>query len=196
MPPGFKEIPKATPAARPGYGQWRAESPTEETMNASLSIEHERLAEAARAQDAESIFDRAHVRRIELDLEYAGAVTPPEAWALVQQGAARLIDVRTAAEYTFVGRVPGSVNIEWHGHDPEPRKRFLEQLRAIAQEDEPLLLICRSAKRSDDAAFAAAEAGFKRVYNVLEGFEGQLDRNRQRGKIDGWRFRGLPWEQD
>jgi rhodanese-related sulfurtransferase len=164
-------------------------------MNADLPVERELLAAADRP-DAAAIFDRAHVRRIELDLDYAGAVTPPEAWALASQGAARLIDVRTAPEFKFVGRVPGSVNVEWHGHDPAPRKLFLQQLRAIVTEDEPVLLICRSAKRSDDAAFAAAEAGFTRVYNVLEGFEGQLDRNRQRGTIDGWRFRGLPWEQD
>lgn len=166
-------------------------------MNAALPLEYERLADAnAALEDAESIFDRAHLRRVELDLDYAGAVTPPEAWRLVRLGAARLIDVRTAPEFKFVGRVPGSVNIEWHGHDPAPRKLFLQRLREAVKEDEPVLLICRSAKRSDDAAFAAAEAGFKRVYNVLEGFEGQLDRNRQRGNIDGWRFRGLPWEQD
>lgn len=161
-------------------------------MNADLIEARERLADP----DVEAIFDRAHVRRIELDLDYAGAVTPPEAWALVSAGAARLVDVRTAPEFKFVGRVPGAVNVEWHGHDPGPRQQFLDQLRAVVDEDEPVVLICRSGLRSDAAAFAATEAGFKRVYNVLEGFEGQLNRDRQRGKLDGWRFHGLPWEQD
>lgn len=165
-------------------------------MNANAAVEHAAVAKTAAQAEVEAIFDRARVRRIELDLEYAGAVTPPEAWTLLQHGAAKLVDVRTAPEYQFVGHVPGSILIEWQGHDPVPRQRFLEQLRAVAATDEPILLICRSAKRSDDAAFAAAEAGFTRVYNVLEGFEGQRDHNRQRGKIDGWRFHGLPWEQD
>ncbi|MCS6945692.1 MAG: rhodanese-like domain-containing protein [Sutterellaceae bacterium] len=163
-------------------------------MHANATVERPDV--GATAAQVEAIFDRARVRRIELDLDYAGAVTPPEAWILLQHGAAKLVDVRTAAEYKFVGHVPGSIHIEWQGYDPVPRQRFLEQLRAVAALDEPILLICRSARRSDDAAFAAAEAGFTRVYNVLEGFEGQRDHNRQRGKIDGWRFHGLPWEQD
>lgn len=167
-------------------------------MSVGLLVEHEALAGVVEAhrEDAPAIFARAHLRRLELDLEYAGAVTPPEAWALVTQGAARLVDVRTAPEFKFVGRPLGAVNIEWHGYDAEPRNLFLQQLRTVTAPDEPVLLICRSGKRSNDAAVAAVEAGFTRVYNVLEGFEGQLDRNRQRGKIDGWRFHGLPWEQD
>jgi rhodanese-related sulfurtransferase len=142
------------------------------------------------------LFELAQVRRAELELDYAGAVTPPEAWQLVQQGAARLIDVRTAPEFKFVGRVPGTANVEWHGKDPGPRARFLELLRAAADRNEAVLLICRSGVRSHAAASVASAAGFTRVYNVLEGFEGQIDANRQRGKVNGWRFAGLPWEQD
>jgi rhodanese-related sulfurtransferase len=123
-------------------------------------------------------------------------VTPPEAWQLVQQKAAVLIDVRTAPEFKFVGRVPGTANVEWHGRDEAPRARFLELLRAAADREEAVLLICRSGVRSHAAASVAAAAGFGRVYNVLEGFEGQIDANRQRGKLNGWRFAGLPWEQD
>lgn len=142
------------------------------------------------------LFDVAAVRRIEFDLEYAGAVTPPEAWQLVESGAARMIDVRTAPEFKFVGRVPGAINIEWHGFDPQPRAAFLRALAQTAERGEPLLFICRSAVRSDSAAVAAAEAGFTRVYNVLEGFEGQLDARQQRGHLNGWRRAGLPWIQD
>jgi rhodanese-related sulfurtransferase len=110
--------------------------------------------------------------------------------------AAILIDVRTAAEFNFVGHVPGSTNIEWHGKDEGPRARFLEELREEVSPDAAVLLICRSGVRSHAAASAAAAAGFQRVYNVLEGFEGQIDAKRQRGKINGWRFAGLPWMQD
>lgn len=144
----------------------------------------------------EQIFDVAAVRRVELDLRYAGAVTPPEAWQLVRERAAALIDVRTAPEFKFVGRVPDSINVEWHGVDTLPRAVFLQQLHQIAKRDRPLLFLCRSAVRSHAAATAAQEAGFTRVYNVLEGFEGQIDAAQQRGKLNGWRRAGLPWIQD
>lgn len=145
---------------------------------------------------ADAIFDLAHTRKIELELPYAGAVTPVEAWTLFTQGKAKLVDVRTPPEFKFVGSVPGSVNVEWRGYDPQPLAVFLETLRRVASPSEPVLLLCRSAVRSDAAADAAAEAGYARVYNVLEGFEGQRNHNRRRGEIDGWRHRGLPWVQD
>jgi len=156
-------------------------------------------AEAVDAQAAltpSEIFELAQVRRAELGLDYAGAVTPPEAWQLVQQEAAILIDVRTSPEFRFVGRVPGSDNVEWHGKDEMPRARFLAILGTAVDPDEVVLLICRSGVRSHAAASAATAAGFTRVYNVLEGFEGQIDAVRQRGNINGWRRAGLPWEQD
>src|SRR5262245_13560243 len=75
-------------------------------------------------------FDLAEVRKAELGLDYAGAVTPAEAWALVQAQAATLIDVRTTPEFKFVGHVPGSANVEWHGKDEAPRASFVRALRA------------------------------------------------------------------
>jgi rhodanese-related sulfurtransferase len=166
-----------------------------------MAITHRDIAQAADEADAEplsadEIFDLAAVRRLEFDLEYAGAVTPPEAWQLLRQGAATIIDVRTSPEFKFVGRVPGSINIEWRGFDQLPRAAFIQSLGEGARRDTPLLFICRSAVRSDAAALAAAESGFRRVYNVLEGFEGDIDTNQQRGKINGWRRAGLPWVQD
>ncbi|HQR20925.1 MAG TPA: rhodanese-like domain-containing protein [Burkholderiaceae bacterium] len=151
------------------------------------------------AQDVlpvEAIFDLAETRRIELELPYAGAVTPVEAWRLVSQRAARLVDVRTPAEFRFVGSVPGSVNIEWRGTDVLPTAMFLDALRNKVDPTQPVLLLCRSAVRSDSAARAAAAAGFTRVYNVLEGFEGKRNHVGQRGQIDGWRWHHLPWVQD
>lgn len=146
--------------------------------------------------DPAIVFDRAAVRRLELQLPYAGAVTPPEAWALLHTGAVQLVDVRTAPEFKFVGRVPETRNVEWHGADAEPRAKFLRELRAVANADAPLLLLCRSGVRSHAAAKAATDAGFVAVYNVLEGFEGQIDTCEQRGHINGWRWHGLPWVQD
>lgn len=150
----------------------------------------------AAAASADVIFDTATVRRAALDLDYDGAVTPREAWALVQARAAVLIDVRTAEEFKFVGRVPGAVNVPWHGTERGALARFFEGLRPYVLAARPLLLICRSGVRSHAAASAVHAKGIKRVYNVLEGFEGQIDQRRQRGHIDGWRYHGLPWVQD
>jgi len=156
----------------------------------------EQAAEPQTVATRDELLDLARVRRTELGLSYAGAVTPPEAWQLFQQQAATLIDVRTAPEFKFVGHVPGSSNVEWHGRDEGPRTRFLQSLREAAAPDAVVLLICRSGVRSHAAAAVAAAAGFGHVYNVLEGFEGQIDASRQRGKINGWRRAGLPWVQD
>jgi rhodanese-related sulfurtransferase len=160
-----------------------------------VQVDHATLDEAALSDD-EAIFARAGQRRVELELGYAGAVTPPEAWALARRGAAQLIDVRTAPEFKFVGRVPDSPNVEWHGSDPQAAAAFARGLHAVARADKPLLLICRSGVRSHAAAAVATAAGFGRSYNVLEGFEGQIDVGQQRGRINGWRWHGLPWVQD
>jgi len=144
----------------------------------------------------DAIFDLAETRRIQWSLPYSGAVTPPEAWQLFSEGRARLVDVRTPAEFKFVGSVPGSVNIEWRGADILPTAMFLSSLRQVARQSETVLLLCRSAVRSHSAATAAAKAGYSRVYNVLEGFEGQRNLDGHRSETDGWRRHGLPWLQD
>jgi len=142
------------------------------------------------------IFEQAARRREALALPYAGAVTPLEAWALVQWGAAVLVDVRTAAELKYVGRVPGAVHIEWSGGDPTRRAAFARALCAAVPADTPTVLLCRSAVRSHHAAAAAHEQGLSAVYNILEGFEGKIDERQQRGHLNGWRKHGLPWVQD
>jgi rhodanese-related sulfurtransferase len=144
----------------------------------------------------DAILDLADTRRIEMELPYAGAVTPVEAWTLVSQRQARLVDVRTPSEFKFVGAVPDSVNVEWRGADILPSAMFVSTLLHVARKPEPVLLLCRSGVRSHSAARAAAAAGFTRVYNVLEGFEGQRSIAGRRGEIDGWRRHGLPWTQD
>ena len=133
-------------------------------------------------------------------LAYAGGVDPATAWALVQAGEAVLVDVRSAEERTFVGQVPGSLHVAWATGTALTRNpRFVRELEARLAphggKEAVALLLCRSGKRSVLAAEAAAKAGFSHVFNVLEGFEGELDAKHQRGHGDGWRFQGLPWSQ-
>lgn len=130
-------------------------------------------------------------------LPYAGSVTPQDAWALFQSGEAVLIDVRTAEERRFVGHVPETKHVAWMtGLSLSRNPRFVKELEAKAGKDDVVLLLCRSGKRSAAAAEAAAKAGFKNVFNILQGFEGDLDEQERRGSFNGWRHAGLPWIQD
>ena len=144
-----------------------------------------------------AVLDRVRQEARSAGLPFAGSVPPLEAWALVQSGGAVLVDVRSAEERTFVGQVPGSRHVAWAtGTSLTRNPRFVRELEAKVRKDEPVLLLCRSGKRSALAAEAATKAGFASVFNVLEGFEGELDGRQRRGTSDGWRFRGLPWIQD
>jgi rhodanese-related sulfurtransferase len=148
------------------------------------------------AESTEAILERARQRGRELGLPYAGAVTPAEAWALHRSGAAKFIDVRTAPEYEYVGRVPDTQLVEWRRFgENQPNPQFLQQLAAAAKPDTPVLFLCRSAARSHNAAAVATQAGYKAAFNILEGFEGDLDAEGHRNTRSGWRFRGLPWVQ-
>ena len=130
-------------------------------------------------------------------LPFHGQVPPELAWALFEAGDARLVDVRTAEERKFVGHVPGSVHVAWAtGTGMTRNPRFVKELEAKVGKQAVILLLCRSGKRSAAAAEAAARAGFGSVFNVLEGFEGELDADTRRGGLGGWRFHGLPWVQD
>jgi rhodanese-related sulfurtransferase len=142
------------------------------------------------------IFEKAAERARALGLAYAGAVTPQEAWTLKQSGAADIVDVRTKAEYEYVGRIPSTTLVEWRRlGDSQPNPRFMEELAAQYGRERPLLFLCRSAVRSHNAAALAATHGYEHAYNILEGFEGDLDPQGHRGMLGGWRKAGLPWEQ-
>jgi rhodanese-related sulfurtransferase len=144
----------------------------------------------------DAILQRARARGRELGLPYAGAVTPPEAWALQKAGAAQLVDVRTAAEFEYVGRVPDTPLVEWRKlGDPGANPAFLEQLAAVAKPETPVMFLCRSGARSHNAAMLATRAGYREAFNILEGFEGELDGERHRGQQGGWRHHKLPWIQ-
>lgn len=132
------------------------------------------------------------------DAPVPATVTPQEAWALFSSGQALLVDVRTPEEMKFVGHVPGSLNVPWAtGTSLTRNPRFARELEAkVRDKTQRVLLLCRSGKRSALALDVALKAGFTRISNISEGFEGELDEHQQRGRQDGWRFHGLPWAQD
>ncbi len=145
----------------------------------------------------EALLERARERSRIYGAPFAGLIYPPEAWALVRSGAAVLIDVRSPEELKFVGRVPDVPHVAWRsGADMAPNPQFVEQVQAIAPKDAVVLLLCRSGIRSAAAAEALTQAGFANAFNVLEGFEGEIDKHQQRGTYNGWRYHGLPWIQD
>ncbi|MCL2656252.1 MAG: rhodanese-like domain-containing protein [Betaproteobacteria bacterium] len=143
------------------------------------------------------LFELARVRSEAAGWDYAGALTPQEAHEVLQLApGAMLVDVRNHAELEWVGRVPDAVEIEWKtwpggGLNPD----FEAQLKRQVDPEAVVLFLCRSGGRSHNAALLARKLGYTSVYNVLEGFEGDLDARSQRGHIGGWRHAGLPWSQ-
>ena len=149
--------------------------------------------------DSNDILATAQQRAQAEQLPYAGAVTPAEAYALLQANPGiKLIDVRTDAERDWVGRVviapEQHLAVQWSlypGGTPNPD--FLPQLQQLAQPDEVLLFLCRSAARSKNAARLATENGYRYCFDILEGFEGPKDRAGHRKTVNGWCHAGLPW---
>jgi rhodanese-related sulfurtransferase len=143
------------------------------------------------------VLERARRHAQDAALPFAGSLTPQETHDLLVAGEVVLVDVRSAEERKFVGLVPGSVHVAWAtGTSLTRNPRFVRELEAKVGKAAAVMLLCRSGKRSALAAEAATKAGFTQVFNMLEGFEGELDAAGQRGHADGWRFRGLPWVQD
>ena len=126
---------------------------------------------------------------------YAGDVSPQTAWQWHVRGEAVLVDVRTDAERAWVGFVPGAVALAWkQWPGMTMNERFDESLKAAVPAGKKVVLLCRSGVRSIAAAQRATELGLE-AYNILEGFEGNPDDQAQRGRLGGWRFHGLPWQQ-
>jgi len=140
------------------------------------------------------------------DMGYAGDVTAAEAWRVLKENPrAMLIDVRTKAEWTFVG-LPDlahlgkqPVLIEWVSQPDMTRNPDFEGHAAEALSraggDVPVFFLCRSGARSKAAAIAMTERGYSACYNVENGFEGDLDADRHRGRKNGWKVAGIPWVQ-
>lgn len=145
------------------------------------------------------LLEAARQRGHAAQMPYAGAVTPQEAYALLQADARiKLVDVRTHAECDWIGtvRIPEQqhAKVQWNlypGGKPNPD--FLVELANIAGKDEVLLFLCRSGVRSQHAAKLATENGYAQCFNILEGFEGDKDSEGHRKTVCGWCKAGLPW---
>jgi rhodanese-related sulfurtransferase len=135
---------------------------------------------------------------------YAGDISPKQAWEMLAGNPkAVLVDVRTPAEWSYVG-VPDLRSV---GKQPlfvpwlffpsmDVNPQFAEHLEGTGLDrDAPLLFLCRSGARSRAAAMAMTARGFTSCYNVATGFEGDPDQGRHRGTISGWKADGLDWIQ-
>lgn len=125
-------------------------------------------------------------------------LTPQQAWDLLQQNVSTvLVDVRSQMEYAYVGHPVGAVHIPWKEAPAwELNPNFVADVKKLVpNNDAPILLLCRSGQRSLSAAKALEDAGYQRLINIIDGFEGPLDANKHRNNLGGWRFCGLPWEQ-
>jgi rhodanese-related sulfurtransferase len=125
---------------------------------------------------------------------------PKQAYEFLQNAAdALLIDCRSEMEYLFVGHPVGALHAAWNdGPDWEINPHFVGQVKKLAGTNHamrPIVLICRSGNRSQEAGAELERHGFTRVFNVLHGFEGELNEKHQRNHATGWRHDGLPWEQ-
>lgn len=133
-------------------------------------------------------------------------ITPKTAWQMLQDDPrALLVDIRSSMEYLFVGHPNGAVHVPWIDEpDWDVNPHFVTDIRklllggVVCESDEgcaPVILICRSGKRSLEAGRKLLEAGLSSVYHVEDGFEGELDEHHHRSTLGGWRHDGLPWEQ-
>ena len=133
-------------------------------------------------------------------------ISSRQAWQLIQDDPrVLLIDVRSNMEFLFIGHPIGAISIPWIDEPEwiinphfaaEVRKLILGGLDHRSEgHNVPIVLICRSGKRSLEAGELLLKEGFHDVYNIAEGFEGELDEHHHRSTLAGWRFDGLPWEQ-
>ncbi|MBI3777010.1 MAG: rhodanese-like domain-containing protein [Gammaproteobacteria bacterium] len=133
-------------------------------------------------------------------------LAPKQAYELLQKNPrAVLIDVRSSMEFLFVGHPKGAIHVPWIDEpDWKINPHFASQVRQVmlggisaheGQSSAPVVLICRSGKRSLEAGELLIKEGFADIYHITEGFEGELDETHHRSTQGGWRFHGLPWEQ-
>ncbi len=138
-------------------------------------------------------------------MSYAGDLKPTDAWKLLAEDKkAQLVDVRTRPEWMFVG-VPDLNSLgkrtmlqSWQNFPAmDVDANFTATVaQQIPDREAPILFLCRSGARSRAAAAAMTQQGYRKCYNVAEGFEGNLDGERHRGKVGGWKAAGLPWAQE
>jgi rhodanese-related sulfurtransferase len=137
-------------------------------------------------------------------LDYAGDISATEAWdRLKNDPHAQLLDVRTVAEWNFVG-LPDLSGlgrrvhcVEWQSFPSGSRNPgfVVEASQALDDPKAPVMVICRSGARSRAAAIALTQAGFTQAFNIAGGFEGDTDEEGHRGHVNGWKACDLPWRQ-
>jgi len=141
-----------------------------------------------------------------MDITELHDVSPKDAHHMINKDPrAILIDIRSSMEYLFVGHPVGAVHVPWIDEpDWEVNPHFVAEVRklmlggAVCATEEgcaPIILICRSGKRSQEAGKLLISEGLTNIYHIDEGFEGDLNESHQRSSIGGWRFHDLPWEQ-
>jgi len=140
-----------------------------------------------------------------LEHDQLNHLTPEEAFDILQDvPSALLIDIRSNMEFLFVGHPEGALHVPWIDEpDWDVNPNFVKEVRQLmlggvcdqGEGTPPIILICRSGKRSVDAGNVLLDAGFHNVCHIDEGFEGDRDNEHHRSSIGGWRFRGLPWQQ-
>ena len=142
---------------------------------------------------------------------YAGDLSPRAAWQLLEnEKDAVLVDVRSRAEWTFVGVASlaalgkAPLYVSWQNYSTGldgraqmvPNPNFAAAVAAAVDKDAPAIFLCRSGGRSKSAAIAMATKGFTRAYNLAGGFEGDRDAGLHRGTTGGWKAAGLAWTQE
>ena len=136
----------------------------------------------------------------------AKEINSTKAYSILQQsGNSVLIDVRSSMEYEYVGHPINAIHIPIkESPDWEIRTDFINNVRSELEKKFPdiqnlsevhIILLCRSGKRSGQAAVMLESEGYKNIINIIDGFEGDKDANDHRSVINGWRFNKLPWEQ-
>ena len=137
-------------------------------------------------------------------LGFAGEISAVQAWQrLSADPKAQLLDVRTMAEWNFVGLPDLSALgrqthcVEWQGFPEGGRNPGFvsEASQALSDPEAPVLVMCRSGARSRAAAIALTQAGFRQVFNISDGFEGDRDGHGHRSTQNGWKAANLPWKQ-
>lgn len=133
-------------------------------------------------------------------------ISSRQAWEMLQENPkSLLIDVRSHMEFLFIGHPAGAINVPWIDEpDWNINPNFAREVKQLllgglahspTGDNVPVLLICRSGKRSKEAGELLLREGLSNVYNIADGFEGELDEQHHRSTLGGWRFEGLPWEQ-
>jgi rhodanese-related sulfurtransferase len=139
------------------------------------------------------------------DPDILNPLSPEEAFEILKENSkALLVDIRSNMEFLFVGHPRGAVHVPWIDEPDwvvnpdfvkEIRQLLLGGISETGEKDPPIILICRSGKRTIDAGHTLMESGLKNICHVTEGFEGDLDDDHHRSTTGGWRYRGLPWAQ-